>query len=132
MTRIVNKLVSKGIIGDQQLYHVRFLRNAAEKTLETLSQNTGGKAYVVPDSDDGSFMNDALQGSLTYQPPKPITNTDIKVRTLHFEQEETLSYSCVHFLCTIPVTLCLVCVMCSPRDDTCTHHYHRSTAGTKR
>ncbi|XP_063885681.1 calcium-activated chloride channel regulator 1-like [Scylla paramamosain] len=51
----------------------------AEDTLEELAQNTGGKAYIVPDDDDGSFLNDAFQGSLTYQPGQSIINTDIKI-----------------------------------------------------
>ncbi|XP_063886364.1 LOW QUALITY PROTEIN: calcium-activated chloride channel regulator 1-like [Scylla paramamosain] len=51
----------------------------AEATLEELAQNTGGKAYIVPDDDDGSFLNDAFQGSLTYQPGQSIINTNIKI-----------------------------------------------------
>lgn len=47
--------------------------------MEELAQNTGGKAYIVPDDDDGTFMDDAFQGSLTYQPGQSITNTNIKV-----------------------------------------------------
>ncbi|XP_045111844.1 calcium-activated chloride channel regulator 1-like isoform X2 [Portunus trituberculatus] len=51
----------------------------AEGSLEKLAQNTGGKAYIVPDDDDGSFMDDAFQGCLTYQPGQSITNTNIKI-----------------------------------------------------
>ncbi|XP_045111841.1 calcium-activated chloride channel regulator 1-like isoform X1 [Portunus trituberculatus] len=52
---------------------------SAEGSLEKLAQNTGGKAYIVPDDDDGSFMDDAFQGCLTYQPGQSITNTNIKI-----------------------------------------------------
>ncbi|XP_050712109.1 calcium-activated chloride channel regulator 1-like isoform X8 [Eriocheir sinensis] len=51
----------------------------AEEKMERLAQNTGGKAYIVPEYDDGSFMDDAFQGSLTYQPGQSITNIDIKI-----------------------------------------------------
>ena len=53
--------------------------------MEELAQNTSGKAYIVPDDDDGSFMDDAFQGSLTYQPGQSITNTNIKVSLSHLE-----------------------------------------------
>jgi calcium-activated chloride channel regulator 4 len=55
------------------------VRSEADNNLELLAQVSGGKVYFIPDGTGLDDLNDALSGSLTYQPEVPTADKEIIV-----------------------------------------------------
>jgi hypothetical protein len=56
------------------------IRRKAEDEIEDLATKTNGKSYFIDDNNSSQGLNDALIGSLTYQPAVPSDQIVVLVR----------------------------------------------------
>ncbi|CAL4114423.1 unnamed protein product, partial [Meganyctiphanes norvegica] len=81
---VLDTVVNSGV----RVVIVAFGENA-DANLESLAEQTGGKSFTVVDEDDGAMLDDAFQGSLTYQPGETLTNTKLNIYEFEYKGNNT-------------------------------------------
>ncbi|CAL4157434.1 unnamed protein product, partial [Meganyctiphanes norvegica] len=81
---VMDTVVNSGV----RVVTIAFGENADPK-LESLAEKTGGKTFTVVDEDDGGMLDDAFQGSLTYQPGETLSNTKINIYEYEYKGTDT-------------------------------------------
>ncbi|CAL4122326.1 unnamed protein product, partial [Meganyctiphanes norvegica] len=84
INEMLEYLVKNGI----RVVTVAFGLNA-DQSLEMVASTTGGKTFTVNDEDEGSMLNDAFEGALTYQPTSDFAQTSIKIHEERYKGKDT-------------------------------------------
>ena len=83
---VIDVVVEQGV----RVIAIAFGSNADSRIIE-LAERTNGKAFFIPDGTGPEDINNALQGSLTFQPSVPSDQVDIVIAKETFKNEAMIS-----------------------------------------